>query len=150
MLEAPIYKTPSEKQNKESNFITESEVVATAETENRKDSSMNRNPFYNYNSIDINKKKKKVNFIDQIHSKKDLAEVIFINDKVSLKDDKIDSNKYLEEYKRRNNNINNKEESNKIETYKIKRPKRSSSFSRRKREDKETIDEHCTCGCSIF
>ena len=147
MLESTIYKTPSDKQNKEINIITESEVVVTEETENRKDYSINRTPSYNYNSIDINKKKKKVNFIDQIHSKKDLAEIIFINDKVSLKDDKIDSNRYLEEYKRRNNYINDKGTSNNIEMYKIKRPKRSSSFSKRK---KEIIEEHCTCGCSIF
>ena len=142
MLETPIYKTPSDKQNKESNIITESEAVVTAETENGKYYSMNRMPSYNYN-----KKKKKVNFIDQIHAKKDLAEIIFINDKVSLKDDKIDSNKYLEIYKRRNNNIDRKEKLNNIETYKIKRPKRRSLFPKMK---KETVEEHCTCGCSIF
>ena len=147
MLETPRYKTSSNKQNKENNIITESELIATEETENRKYYSMNRTPSKNYNTIDINKKKKKVNFIDQIHAKKDLAEIIFINDKVSLKNDKIDSNKYLEEYKKRNNNINSKEKSNNIETYKIKRPKRSSSFSKRK---KEIVEEHCTCGCSIF
>ena len=146
MLETPIYNTSSDKQNKESNIITESEVIATAESENRKYYSINRTPSYNNNTIE-NKKKKKVSFIDQIHAKKDLAEIIFINDKVSLKDDKLDSNKYLEEYKRRNNDFNNKEKTNNIETYKIKRPKRSSSFSKRK---KETIDENCSCGCSIF
>ena len=146
MLETPIYNTPSDKQNKESNIITESEVIATSESENRKYYSINRTPSYNNNTIEI-KKKKKVSFIDQIHAKKDLAEIIFINDKVSLKDDKLDSNKYLEEYKRRNNDFNNKEKTNNIETYKIKRPKRSSSFSKRK---KETVDEHYTCGCSNF
>ena len=61
MLETPIYNTSSDKQNKESNIITESEVIATAESENRKYYSINRTPSYNNNTIE-NKKKEKSEF----------------------------------------------------------------------------------------
>ena len=109
----------------------------------------------NKNTTSQNKIKKKVSFIDQLPTKKDIAQIIFINDKVSLNEDKVDTNKYLaflrrqstyisERNKKDYNDNNNK---NNEETYKIKRPKKS-LFNKREGEDK--VNEQCTCACIIF
>ena len=109
----------------------------------------------NKNTTSQNKIKKKVSFIDQLPTKKDIAQIIFINDKVSLNEDKVDTKKYLaflrrqstyisERNKKDYNDNNNK---NNEETYKIKRPKKS-LFNKRKGEDK--VNEQCTCACIIF
>ncbi len=109
----------------------------------------------NKNTTSQNKIKKKVSFIDQLPTKKDIAQIIFINDKVSLNEDKVDTKKYLaflrrqstyisERNKKDYNDNNNK---NNEETYKIKRPKKS-LFNKREGEDK--VNEQCTCACIIF
>ena len=83
------------------NIITENENIFT-------DSTISKNylinPLINKNNDSIksdkenikNIKKKKVNFIDQIEVEKDIAQIIFINDKLSLDEDKINSSKYIE------------------------------------------------------
>ena len=109
----------------------------------------------NKNTNSPNKIKKKVSFIDQLPTKKDIAQIIFINDKVSLNEDKVDTKKYLaflrrqstyisERNKKDYNDNNNK---NNEETYKIKRPKKSLFI---KREGENKINEQCTCACIIF
>ena len=109
----------------------------------------------NKNTTSPNKTKKRVSFIDELPTKKDIAQIIFINDKVSLNEDKVDTNKYLaflrrqstyisERYKKDNNDNNNK---NNEETYKIKRPKKSLL---NKREEEDKVDKQCTCACIIF
>ncbi len=98
--------------------------------------------------ISKNNKKHKISFIDQIQSKKNLAQIIYINDQVSLKDDKNNTNNYLDNLRKQSTNITDnyrKENKNEIETYKIKRPKSSSKKIKRK---KDKIKEQC--GCIIF
>ena len=139
--------------------IVDSEIVYTTDsTEAQKNLLLNLTPSNNGNTgsskydTDSNtkgKKKKRVSFIDQIQSKKDIAQIIYINEKASLNDDKIDSNKYMEQYRKQSTNFsefnkNNIQNQNNAETYKIKRPKKS-LFSKRK-IDKTTEQ----CGCNIF
>ena len=136
--------------------IVDSEIVYTTDsTEAQKNLLLNLTPSNNGNTgsskfdTDSNtkrKKKKRVSFIDQIQSKKDIAQIIYINEKASLNDDKIDSNKYMEQYRKQSTNFsefnkNNIQNQNNAETYKIKRPKKS-LFSKRK-IDKTT--EQCSC-----
>ena len=90
------------------------------------------------------KKKKRVSFIDQIQSKKEIAQIIYINDRASLNDDKINPNIYKEQFRKQTTNITEStknQNQNNEEVYKIKRPKKS-LFSKRKIDK---IDEHCTC-----
>ena len=101
--------------------------------------------------ISKNNKKHKISFIDQIHSKKNLAQVIYINDQVSLNDDKMNTNKYLaslDNLRKQSTNITDfsrQKRQNTTETYKIKRPKSASKKEKRKKDkDKEQ------CGCIIF
>ena len=104
------------------------------------------------NTINSNKKKKKVSFIDQLQNKADIAQIIYINDKVSLDEDKVNSNKYLALYRKqstnitdrnnKNNNFNIINNNNSEEIYKIKRPKKS-LFNKGRKEEK--IKEQCTC-----
>ena len=75
-------------------------------------------------------KKHKVSFIDQVQSKKDIAQIIYINDQASLKDDKIDINKCLDILRKRSTNVseffrkeNQEKNEAEAETYKIKRQK---------------------------
>ena len=96
-------------------------------------------------------KKHKVSFIDQVQSKKDIAQIIYINDQASLKDDKIDINKCLDILRKRSTNVseffrkeNQEKNEAEAETYKIKRPK-NSKFKKRRTKMKDKIDEHCTC-----
>ena len=120
----------------DNNIIVESDILYTDSTDTQKLNSIHISPANNTNNGSLklekdnskNKKKKRVSFIDQIQSKKDIAQIIYINDKVSLNDDKIDSNKYLEQLRKQSTNKsekNKKENKNNIETYKIKRPKKS-------------------------
>ena len=136
----------------DNNIIVESDILYTDSTDTQKLNSIHISPSNNTNNGSLklekdnskNKKKKRVSFIDQIQSKKDIAQIIYINDKVSLNDDKIDSNKYLEQLRKQSTNIselNKKENKNNIETYKIKRPKKS-LFSKRKTDK---VNEQCTC-----
>ena len=136
----------------DNNIIVESDILYTDSTDTQKHNSIHITPSNNSNNGSLklekdnskNKKKKRVSFIDQIQSKKDIAQIIYINDKVSLNDDKIDSNKYLEQLRKQSTNIselNKKENKNNIETYKIKRPKKS-LFSKRKTDK---VNEQCTC-----
>ena len=101
------------------------------------------------NTINSNKKKKKVSFIDQLQNKADIAQIIYINDKVSLDEDKADSNRYLELYRKQSTNIeerykksNNDNINNNEVIDKIKRPKKS-LFNKIRKEDK--VKEQCTC-----
>ena len=93
--------------------------------------------------------KHKVSFIDQVQSKKDIAQIIYINDQASLKDDKIDINKCLDILRKRSTNVSEyfgreNQERNEAETYKIKRPN-NSRFKKRKTKTKDKIDQQCNC-----
>ena len=98
-----------------------------------------------------NNKKHKISFIDQIHSKKNLAQVIYINDQVSLNDDKMNTNKYLanlDNLRKQSTNITDfsrQKKQTEIDTYKIKRPK--SATKKEKRKIDKTKEQ---CGCIIF
>ena len=121
--------------------------------DNNKNISINKNN--NEKSIRVDsygqeisktKKKHRVSFIDQVQSKKEIAQIIYINDQASLKDDKIDINKCLNILRKQSTNVSEfyrreNKEKNEIETYKIKRPKSSSS----KKRKKDKIDEQCIC-----
>ena len=130
-------------------FAIDSELNGTESTESQKNPSMNCTPSINGNNgvkcenLKL-KKKKRVSFVDQGDIKKDIAQIIYINDRASLNDDIKNSNKYLEQIKKQNANIseyNKKENKNDTEMYRIKRPKKS-LFSKRKIDK---IDEHCSC-----
>ena len=117
--------------------------------DNNKKSNNNNGIRIDYYGQEIlkNNKKHKVSFIDQIHSKKDIAQIIYINDQVSLKDDRVDTNKYFEILRKQSTNITefSRKEKKDAETYKIKRPKSASQkLKRKKNESKEE------CGCRIF
>ena len=132
------------------NIITENENIFT-------DSTISKNhlinPLINKNNDSIksdkenikNIKKKKVNFIDQIEVEKDIAQIIFINDKASLDEDKINSSKYIEQYRKQRTalSVSEQKKTNNTEIYRIKRPKKVKFlFYKRKIE---TINEQCTC-----
>ena len=91
------------------------------------------------------KKKKRVSFADQVQSKKEIAQIIFINDKISLKDDKIKTNQnfFYEQYRKQCTNISelNKRDNN-DDVYRIKRPKKYAYIHNPKHE---TVKEQCTC-----
>ena len=93
-------------------------------------------------------KKHKVSFIDQISEKKNIAQIIYIDDQTSARDSKKAAEKYEKIFKKReiDNNTNNTNEKNKEkkndEIYKIKRPKRSKTNDKRK---VEKVDEQCQC-----
>ena len=137
----------------DNNAIVDSEIIYTTDsTETQKNVPLNLTPSNNGNNDLIKfdsddskrKKKKRVSFIDQIQAKKDIAQIIYINERASLNDDKIDSNKYLEQLRKQSTNNNDyhiKDNQNNVEMYKIKRPKKS-LFSKRK-VDKTT--EQCNC-----
>ena len=138
------------------NIVFDSENLYTDSTESQKNLSLNLNPSINGNNGSTKleqdnsklKKKKRVSFIDQIQSKTDIAQIIYINDRASLTDDKINSNKYEEKYRKQNTNIseyNKKDNQNNTDIYKIKRPKKKSLFAKRKIDK---MDEKC--GCIIF
>ena len=101
--------------------------------------------------ISKNNKKHRISFIDQIQSKKEIAQIIYISsDQATIKEHKIDANKCFEILRKQNTKItefNKKENQNETETYKIKRPKNSNGSRKMKREKKE-IEEKC--GCKIF
>ena len=97
-----------------------------------------------------NNKKHKISFIDQIHDKKNLAQVIYINDQVSLNDDKMNTNKYLanlDNLRKQSTNITDfsRQKKDDAETYRIKRPKSATKKEKRK---KDKVNEKC--GCIIF
>ena len=104
-----------------------------------------------YIPISNNNKKHKISFIDQIHSKKNLAQVIYINDQLSLNDDKMNTNKYLanlDNLRKQSTNITDfsrQKKQTEIDTYKIKRPK--SATKKEKRKIDKTKEQ---CGCIIF
>ena len=143
--------TPQKIMLTKNNIAIDSDNIYTNSTES-KNASMNLSPsaIGNNGIIKLDqenskiKKKKRVSFIDQIQSKKEIAQIIYINDRASLNDDKINYNKYIEQFRKQNTNIteSNKAQKQKTEeVYKIKRPKKS-LFSKRK---VDKIDEHCTC-----
>jgi hypothetical protein len=125
-----------------------SDFINTNNTESPKNKGIQRTES-NKNSINSSKKKKKVCFIDQLYNKADIAQIIYINDKVSLDEDKADSNRYLELYRKQSTNIderNKKSNNDNINTnediYRIKRPKKS-LFNKIRKED--MVNEQCTC-----
>ena len=131
------------------NIIIDSEILCTDSTESQKNPSIN----INNGSIKLEqdnskiKKKKRVSFVDQTQSKTDIAQIIYINDRASLNEDKKNTNKY-EQFIKQNTNVSEdskKETPNNTETYKIKRPHKKSLFSKRKID---RTDEKC--GCVIF
>jgi hypothetical protein len=132
------------------------ELKKLEDNNNNKNISINKNnnekairmDFYGQEISKI-KKKHKVSFIDQVQSKKDFAQIIYINDQASLKDDKIDINKCLDILRKRSTNVSEyfgreNQERNEAETYKIKRPN-NSRFKKRKAKMKDKIDQHCNC-----
>ena len=142
--------TPQKVKQLKDNAIVDSEMLCTDSTESQKNPSINGNNGYIKLEQDTSKikKKKRVSFVDQIQSKTDIAQIIYINDKVSLTDDKRNSYKYLEQYKKQNTNItedNKNENQINSEIYKIRRPRKKSLFSKRKIDK---TDERC--GCVIF
>ena len=131
------------------NIIIDSEILCTDSTESQKNPSIN----INNGSIKLEqdnskiKKKKRVSFVDQTQSKTDIAQIIYINDRVSLNEDKKNTNKY-EQFMKQNTKVseeNKKEIPNNEEIYRIKRPHKKSLFSKRKID---RTDEKC--GCVIF
>ena len=89
------------------------ELKKLEDNNNNKNISINKNnneknirmDFYGQEISKI-KKKHKVSFIDQVQSKKDFAQIIYINDQASLKDDdKIDINKCLDILRKRSTNV---------------------------------------------
>ena len=133
----------------QNHFVIDSEAIGTDSTESHKNPSINNTPSINCNNgpnienLKL-KKKKRVSFVDQGNIKKDIAQIIYINDRASLNEDIKNSNKYLEQIKKQNTNITEniiKENQNNTEMYRIKRPKKS-LFSKRKIDK---IDERCTC-----
>ena len=118
------------------NIIIDSEILCTDSTESQKNPSI----IINNGSIKLEqdnskiKKKKRVSFVDQIQSKTDIAQIIYINDRASL----IKQNTNISEDNKKEIPIN-------TEIYKIKRPKKKSLFSKRKIDE---TDEKC--GCVIF
>ena len=110
-------------------------------TNNNNNNGAKRLDYYGQ-EISKNNKKHRIS-LDQIQSKKEIAQIIYINnEQESLKGDKIDTNKCFEILRKQSTNITEftrKENQNETETYKIKR--------KMKREKKE-IEEKC--GCQIF
>ena len=132
------------------------ELKKLEDNNNNKNISINKNnneknirmDFYGQEISKITKKHK-VSFIDQVQSKKDFAQIIYINEQASLKDDKIDINKCLDILRKRSTNVSEyfgreNQERNELETYKIKRPN-NARFKKRRTKMKDKIDEHCTC-----
>ena len=133
----------------QNHFVIDSEAIGTDSTESQKNPSINYIPSINGNNeaklenLKL-KKKKRVSFIDQGNIKKEIAQIIYINDKASLNEDIKNCNKYIEQIKKQNTNIseyNKQNNQNNTEMYRIKRPKKS-LFSKRKIDK---IDEHCSC-----
>lgn len=148
MIENNENNTPKTIQLKD-NIIIDSEMLYTDSTESQKNPSINviNGPIKLEQDNSKIKKKKRVSFVDQIQSKTDIAQIIYINDRASLNEDKKNTNKY-EQFIKQNTNIsedNKKEIPINTEIYKIKRPKKKSLFSKRKIDE---IDEKC--GCVIF
>ena len=91
------------------------------------------------------KAKKKVSFIDQVEEKREIAQIIFINDKASINDDIKNSSKYMEQFRKQITNISElfkKENKEGIDTYKIKRPKKSHI---KKKNIENNVNSMCTC-----
>ena len=97
------------------------------------------------NPVKAGKKKKRVSFIDQVDSKKDIAQTIYIKDKDSITDNKIEirQNLFFEQYRKQCSSINelNKEDG---DVYKIQRPKKY-DFIHNPNNENETAKEQCTC-----
>lgn len=141
------------------NIFVVNEIINTDSTENLKNIDINlpsnnehKGSFMLERQNSNGKKKKRVSFIDQIQSK-NIAQIIFINDKASLNDDKRDYNKYVEQFRKQGTNISelnkNKNNHNTNDIYIIKRPKKNSLFKQRKKE-KVQEQSTCTCTCIIF
>ena len=97
------------------------------------------------NPVKEGKKKKRVSFVDQVESKKDIAQIIYFNDKLSLKDDKtaFRQNLFFEQYKKQCTNIDeiNKMDNN-DDVYRIKRPKKYDYIHNPKNDN---VKEQCSC-----
>ena len=158
MIESPIkndqqYIIINENNSQKNTLDNKLEELKNIEDNNNKLSNIKNNngtnirvDFYGQEISKI-KKKHKVSFIDQVQSKKEIAQIIYINDQASLKDDKIDINKCYDILRKQSTNVGElfrreSQEKNETETYKIKRPKNSSL---KKRKTKDKIDEQCKC-----
>ena len=99
------------------------------------------------NPVKAGKKKKRVSFIDQVDSKKEIAQTIYIKDKDkdSINDNKkeIRQNLFFEQYRKQCSTINelNKKDG---DVYRIKRPKKY-DFIHNPNNENETAKEQCTC-----
>ena len=142
---------------KNNNIIIEKidkKMTLTEEIDTKKNEIINSNNNYNNNNENNiydnenpkNKKKKKVSFIDEVNNERDIAQIIYINDQVPLKEDKVDINKCFEILRKQSTNISEffrrENLNNETQTYKIKRP-RKSHFKQKRKNDK--INQQCTC-----
>ena len=153
--------------NKNNNIINKSlddsnikeMILSINNNSNKNNSNVNNNINNNNGTIRLdyygheiskNNKKHRISFIDQIESKKEIAQIIYFNnEQSSLKEDKIDTNKYFQILRKQSTNISEftkkeNQNQNEAETYKIKRPK-SSNGSRKFKRKKDEKEENCSC-----
>ena len=106
--------------------------------------SLSKRKDSNGEEISKSNKKHRVNFIDQISSGKNFAQIIYIDDQASPRDSKKNAEIYekllrKKDVEKNKQNVDGKKDE---EIYKIKRPKRSKINAIRK---VETVDEKCRC-----
>ena len=148
--------------NKSLNDLNNKEILLSINNNSNKNKNDTNNTNNNNNNggirldyygqeISKNNKKHRISFIDQIQSKKEIAQIIYISsDQASIKEDRIDANKCFEILRKQSTRITEftrKENQNEAETYKIKRPKSANGNRKLKRKKDEKEEK---CGCKIF
>ena len=148
--------------NKSLNDLNNKEILLSINNNSNKNKNNTNNTNNNNNNggirldyygqeISKNNKKHRISFIDQIQSKKEIAQIIYISsDQASIKEDIIDANKCFEILRKQSTSITEftrKENQNEAETYKIKRPKSANGNRKLKRKKDEKEEK---CGCKIF
>ena len=148
--------------NKSLNDLNNKEILLSINNNSNKNKNDTNNTNNNNNNggirldyygqeISKNNKKHRISFIDQIQSKKEIAQIIYISsDQASIKEDRIDANKCFEILRKQSTSITEftrKENQNEAETYKIKRPKSANGNRKLKRKKDEKEEK---CGCKIF
>ena len=148
--------------NKSLNDLNNKEILLSINNNSNKNKNNTNNTNNNNNNggirldyygqeISKNNKKHRISFIDQIQSKKEIAQIIYISsDQASIKEDIIDANKCFEILRKQSTSITEftrKENQNEAETYKIKRPKSANGNRKFKRKKDEKEEK---CGCKIF
>ena len=147
--------------NKSLNDLNNKEILLSINNNSNKNKNDTNNTNNNNNGgirldyygqeISKNNKKHRISFIDQIQSRKEIAQIIYISsDQASIKEDRIDANKCFEILRKQSTSITEftrKENQNEAETYKIKRPKSANGNRKLKRKKDEKEEK---CGCKIF